>query len=93
MPRPSLFDYSTGIHLELTTSCARTYAFRVDAVTGNIYTVAGNYFLKDDSYAALGDGLPATNAALSYARGIAVDAAGNLFIADWGHDIIRKVTV
>ena len=66
---------------------------RVDATTGIIYTVAGNYYL-DRIYQVLpysGDGGPATNAALHRPWGIAVDAAGNLFIADAGNNVIRKV--
>ena len=66
---------------------------RVDATTGIIYTVAGNYFLgrigHEITYS--GDGAPATNAALAYPWGIAVDANGNLFIADTGNGVIRKV--
>ena len=39
-----------------------------------------------------GDGGPAANAALNQPTGIAVDAAGNLWIADFGNYRIRKVT-
>jgi len=53
---------------------------------GTITTVAGN---GNADYA--GDGGPATNAALSYPYGVAVDGAGNLFIADLGNNRIRKV--
>jgi hypothetical protein len=38
-----------------------------------------------------GDGIPATTATLDQPRGIAVDATGNLFIADQGNSRIRKV--
>jgi trimeric autotransporter adhesin len=40
----------------------------------------------------LGDGGPATSAELAFPTGVAVDAAGNVFIADSYHDRIRKVT-
>src|SRR5262249_38723660 len=40
----------------------------------------------------LGDGGPATSAALSLPTGVAVDNKGNLFIADYGHSRIRKVS-
>lgn len=39
----------------------------------------------------LGDGLPATNATLSQPSGLALNAAGELFIADTGNDLIRKI--
>ena len=67
---------------------------RVDAATGIIYTVAGNYYLDRINQVLpyySGDGGPATYAALHRPWGIAVDAAGNLFIADAGNNVIRKV--
>ncbi len=53
---------------------------------GIITTVAGN---GTNGYA--GDGGAATNAELAYPAGVAVDAIGNLFIADSGNNRIRKV--
>ena len=53
---------------------------------GIITTVAGN-----GTAAYSGDGGAATNASLSYPSGVAVDAAGNLFIADRDNHCIRKV--
>jgi sugar lactone lactonase YvrE len=53
---------------------------------GLIYTVAGN---GSDGFS--GDGGAATNASLDYPTGIAVDATGNLFIADYDNSRIRKV--
>jgi hypothetical protein len=41
--------------------------------------------------AFLGDGGPAVVAALSRPTGLAVDAAGNLYIADYGNGAIRRV--
>lgn len=49
--------------------------------------VAGNGTL---GYA--GDGGPATGAEFRYAAGIALDLAGNLYIADYGNHRIRKVS-
>jgi hypothetical protein len=48
---------------------------------GTITTVAGN----GSASGALGDGGAATSATLSLPAGIALDAQGNLFIADSGH--------
>jgi hypothetical protein len=53
---------------------------------GIISTVAGN---GNASFS--GDGGAATNAALNGPTGVAVDTAGNLFIADNGNNRIRKV--
>ncbi|HEV8132808.1 MAG TPA: IPT/TIG domain-containing protein [Acidobacteriota bacterium] len=59
---------------------------RVDSRTGVITTVAGTGF-SDFS----GDNGPATAAALRRPRGLVVDPAGNLFIADTENHRIRKV--
>jgi len=53
---------------------------------GNIITVAGN-----GAPGFSGDGGPATAAALNFPTGVAVDAAGNVFIADRNNQRIRKV--
>jgi len=53
---------------------------------GNITTVAGN---GTQGYA--GDGGAAVNAQLSWPSGVAVDAAGDLYIADAGNNVVRKV--
>ena len=57
------------------------------APDGTISTVAGN---GNDTFD--GDGGPATAASLKAPEGVAVDAAGNLFIADRDNYRIRKVT-
>jgi sugar lactone lactonase YvrE len=56
------------------------------AANGVISTLAGN---GTDGYA--GDGAAATNASLSSPSGVAVDAAGNLYIADQDNQRIRQV--
>ena len=59
---------------------------RVAASTGLITTVAGT-----GTGGFSGDGGAATAAGLSYPSGVAVDGAGNLFIADQGNNRIRRV--
>ncbi len=54
---------------------------------GVISTVAGN-----GTAGSAGDGGPATAAQLSSPSGVAVDADGDLYIADYGNQRIRKVT-
>jgi uncharacterized protein (TIGR03437 family) len=54
--------------------------------TGKITTVAGG------ACCSLGDGGPATRAWLAQPKGIAIDAAGNLFIAESESHRVRKVT-
>ena len=63
----------------------------MDATTGIISTVAGSFLLGKTQAAYSGDGGPAANATLNRAMGMAFDAAGNLFIADSGNKVIRKV--
>jgi sugar lactone lactonase YvrE len=62
---------------------------RIRKVTpsGTITTVAGN-----GSWGFSGDGGPATNGSLSGPAGLAVDAAGNLYVADTNNNRMRKVT-
>jgi sugar lactone lactonase YvrE len=57
------------------------------ASNGTISTVAGN----GSWYNCLGDNGPATSACLYWPQGVAVDASGNLFIADYGNSRIREV--
>jgi uncharacterized protein (TIGR03437 family) len=62
---------------------------RVRVVTpdGNIYTVAGN-----GQYDYYGDGGAATSAALRFPWGVAVDAAGKVYVADDENSTIRLLT-
>jgi hypothetical protein len=68
---------------------ADTQNNRIRKVTpeGMITTVAGN---GNEGYN--GDGGPADSAQIKWPEGIAVDSAGNLYIADTGNNCIRKVT-
>jgi sugar lactone lactonase YvrE len=85
-------------------SLSRLEAVAVDAA-GNVFIVAANRVFRVSSagiitnfagtgqgYGFSGDGGPATSAQLSQPMGVAVDAAGNVFIADWGNGTIRKVS-
>ncbi|MBZ5677067.1 MAG: hypothetical protein LAP61_22720 [Acidobacteriia bacterium] len=60
---------------------------KVTAGNGVITTVAG-----DGSFRYSGDGGPATTASLNGPLGVAVDGTGNLYIADWDNNRIRKVS-
>lgn len=59
---------------------------RVDVSSGYISTAAGT-----GARGFSGDGGRATNAQLSGPTGVALDAAGNLFIADAGNNRVRRV--
>jgi len=73
---------------------------KISASTGIISTVAGTLPDSSGSYHCgfSGDGGPATSAELYPvdlfipAGGVAVDSSGNLFIADTGNSVIRKVS-
>ena len=60
---------------------------RVDT-NGIISTVAGT---GANAYA--GDGGPATNAALNNPTGLALDLAGNLFVADYSNNCVRVISL
>jgi uncharacterized protein (TIGR03437 family) len=60
---------------------------KVTVATGIITTVAGN-----GAAGYTGDGGLATSARLNDCQAVAVDGAGNLYIADAGNFVIRKVT-
>ena len=59
---------------------------RVDGTTGIIATVAGA-----GGYGFSGDGGPATKARFANPRGMFVDGAGHLYIADTDNDRVRRV--
>jgi sugar lactone lactonase YvrE len=60
---------------------------KINGSTGVITTVAGN-----GSQGFSGDGGSATSAQLGSPSGVAVDASGNLYIADFANHRVRKVT-
>ncbi len=53
---------------------------------GIVSTIAGNGFLEYD-----GDGVPATTTSLNEPAGLAFDSAGNLYIADYYSNRVRKI--
>jgi uncharacterized protein (TIGR03437 family) len=78
---------------------ADSYNNRIRMVSpnGTISTVAGSggsggSGISGFSAIPLGDGGPATSARLYEPQGVAMDTASNLYIADYGEGLIRKVT-
>jgi len=93
-------DEPTGVALDAQgnlyiADSANNVIRRVDAKTGIITTVAGDY-AADEASDGLGgfsgDGGQATSARLDDPQGVAVDGAGDLFIADTFNNAIREVT-
>src|SRR5262249_57016929 len=88
---PAMPIYPAGVVVDAAGNLfiADTGNNRIREVTpaGFIGTVAGN-----GTSGFSGDGGPATAAQLNYPGGVAVDAAGNLFIAEISNNRIRKVT-
>jgi uncharacterized protein (TIGR03437 family) len=82
-PRGLAIDSAGGVYISDTDN------WRVRRVTpaGIVSTVAGN-----GTYGATGDGVQAINASFSDVTDVALDAAGNLYIADASNHRIRKVT-
>jgi sugar lactone lactonase YvrE len=64
-----------------------TNVFRL-STDGSVTTIAGN-----GTYGYSGDGGMATAAQLSFPAGIAVDEAGNIYIADAGNNAVRVLTI
>ena len=82
-PRYILFDSYGNL---LIADAGNNRVRRVDAITGNISTIAGT-----GAAGFSGDGGPATSAKLNGPFGMAFDAAGNLYIADSANFRVRRV--
>jgi uncharacterized protein (TIGR03437 family) len=65
---------------------------RIRKITGGVITTVAGNGTYDVSSNSLGDNGPATSAGLYFPSGVAVDAAGNVYIADTGSNHIRKVS-
>ncbi len=59
---------------------------KITTATGIITTIAGNGAMGGG-----GDGSVATNAALNEPVGLCLDKAGNIYIADYNNNVVRKV--
>jgi len=64
---------------------------RIDALTGEITTIAGNGGGCPAQTDNIGDGCPAINASFYDEQGIAIDSLGNLFIADTLNERVRRI--
>lgn len=62
---------------------------KIDAGTGIITTIASK---QGTGYGYSGDGGPATGAAFYQPTGITLDASGNIFVVDYGNNVVRKIT-
>ncbi|MBI6546423.1 MAG: SMP-30/gluconolactonase/LRE family protein, partial [Cyanobacteria bacterium NC_groundwater_1444_Ag_S-0.65um_54_12] len=81
-PRDVLLDASGNLYI----ADSGNNRIRKVASNGTITTVAGN-----GTAAFAGDNGPATGASINSPRGMALDASGNLYIADASNHRIRKV--
>lgn len=83
LPSAIAFDGSGNLYI---TDRGNTAIRKVDARTGIITTIAGG-----PPAINTGDGIPATQAWLYSPWGLAVDAAGDVYVADSGGQVVRKV--
>jgi len=65
--------------------------FGIPMASGSVYTIAGKGVATTDPV-TLGDGKDALEATLNAPRGLALDTQGNLYIADWGNQRIRRMS-
>ncbi|MDQ6783085.1 MAG: hypothetical protein M3063_06530 [Actinomycetota bacterium] len=83
-PQGLAFDQAGNLYIA---DSGNSTVRKVTAASGTITTVAGN-----GNFGYSGDGGAATAATLEAPYGVAVDQAGNVYIADQFANVIRKVT-
>ena len=83
------FNYPTGVAVDASDNVyvADSFNHRIRKITaaGEVSTLAGT----GESGSMNGDGI--TEAQFNYPRGVAVDAEGNLYVADTSNHLIRKI--
>jgi len=96
-------DHTSGIITTVATSTGPALAVALDSA-GNLYIASANAVRRRNPITGGmtvvagtsttgygGDGGPATSAQLHDPEGLALDAAGNLYIADSGNHVVRRV--
>ena len=81
------YSVSTDVNGNVYIADQGNNVIRIVGTSGIINTYAGN-----DTAGYNGDDIPANHASLYSPEGIAIDAAGNLYIADARNNIIREVS-
>jgi hypothetical protein len=87
-PRQLAFDSAGNVYFSTFGTAYQNRVYKLNVSTGIFTIVAGTY---SDGYS--GDGDLAVNAQLNNPTGVAVDHAGNVFIADQTNYIVREVNV
>jgi uncharacterized protein (TIGR03437 family) len=82
-PTALVFDAAGNLYIADTNN----HRVRKVGTDGNISTFAGNGLA-----AGFGDGGPATSASLNSPEGLAIDIAGNIYVADTASHRVRKIT-